>query len=339
MGIPSYHAVVIATAPVTPRMQRVTVGGPGLHGFTSRDLGDERIKLLLPPTGEQRPVLPEIDERGFHWPPGAPRPLTRTFTVRRFDPGTPALDIDIALHDGPAAVWAQHAQPGDELGISGPAGGYDTPTHDTRHVLIGDEAALPAIATILERLPGSARADVLAEARDTDGELRLELPADMRATWLYRNGQAPGARLVEAVHDYTWDGQDVQVWAAGEAVAMRAIRSHLRDQIQLPRDRFHVVGFWRERLTEAEAVEAHAAAQEAALSPAPATTRSTTPACTDPSSTGAGDERAEKRVAAPCPYLSVTLPAMPRPARPDPGTPPPPRQPTHRAGQRRSGVT
>jgi NADPH-dependent ferric siderophore reductase len=264
MAIPSYHAVVIETTPITRRMQRVTVGGPGLRGFDSRDLPDERIKLLLAPPGEQRPVLPEIDERGFHWPPGAPRPLTRTFTVRRFDPGSVELDIDIALHDGPAAAWALRAEPGDELGVSGPTGGYEPAASDARHVLIGDEAALPAVATILERLPASARADVLVETRDADGELALDSLADARVTWLHRNGNAPGARLVEAVREYGWGGEDVQVWAAGEALAMRAIRRHLRDQLHLPRERFHVVGYWRDRLSEDQTIDAHLAAQEAA---------------------------------------------------------------------------
>jgi NADPH-dependent ferric siderophore reductase len=264
MAIPSYHAVVIDTTPITPCMLRVTVGGPGLRGFASRDLPDERIKLLLAPPGEQRPALPEIDEHGFHWAPGAPRPLTRTFTVRRFDPATFELDIDVALHNGPAAAWALRAQPGDELGISGPTGGYDAAARDARHVLIGDEAALPAIATILERLPSTARADVLAETRDADGELPLDSAAEMRVTWLHGNGHGPTARLVEAVHQYAWDSEDVQVWAAGEALAMRAIRRHLRDQLGLPHERFQVVGYWRDRLSEDQAIDAHYAAQEAA---------------------------------------------------------------------------
>ncbi|MGH2804416.1 MAG: siderophore-interacting protein, partial [Thermoleophilaceae bacterium] len=97
MRIPTYAVAVVRTCTVTPRMRRVTVGGAGLEGFASRGLPDERIKLLLSRPGQRRPVLPAIDENGYHYPRGAPRPLSRTFTVRRFDPDALELDIDVAL--------------------------------------------------------------------------------------------------------------------------------------------------------------------------------------------------------------------------------------------------
>ncbi|MQA74231.1 MAG: siderophore-interacting protein [Solirubrobacterales bacterium] len=265
MRIPVCRVVVRATRWLTPRMRRVTFGGPGLDGFASNDAADERVKLLLSPSGG-RPALPQIDERGLSYPPGAERPVSRTFTVRRFDPDAVELEIDIAHHNGRAAAWAARAQPGDEAAIAGPTGGYESAASPGCHLLAGDETALPAIATILERLPAGASAEALIEIGDRRAELELTSRADVRLRWLERNGaRAPaGALLVEAMRALAWPPETPRVWAAGEALAMRAIRRHLRDELGLARDRFQVVGYWRDSLSEDEAIEAHLAAQEAA---------------------------------------------------------------------------
>jgi NADPH-dependent ferric siderophore reductase len=266
MRIPVYAATLLRARSLSPRMRRVTLGGGGLAGFESTDLPDERIKLLLPQPGQARPVLPEIEGGEFRYPPRARRPISRTFTVRRFDPELVELEIDIALHDGPAAAWSQRAEPGVVVGVAGPTGGYQPALRPGRHLLVGDEAALPAIATIVERLPAEAHADALVEISDPNTRLAIESRAEVSWHWLDRpaNGAPPGARLVQAVRDHASSLETAQVWAAGEAIAMRAIRRFIRDELELPRERFQVVGYWRHELSEDEAIDAHLAAVEAA---------------------------------------------------------------------------
>jgi NADPH-dependent ferric siderophore reductase len=265
MRIPVHPAVVRSSHALTPRMRRVTLGGEGLDGFGSRDAADERVKLLLSPSGDGGPVLPRIDERGYRYPPGAERPVSRTFTVRRYDPVAAELVIDIARHDGWAADWAARARAGEAVGIAGPTGGYGAASSEGRHLLAGDETALPAIATILERLPAAANAEVVVEIGERSAEQALTSRATVRSRWLVRDPGAPaGARLVRALCDLEWGREPPRVWAAGEALAMRAIRRHLRDELRLARDRYQVVGYWRDSLNEDEAIEAHLAAQEAA---------------------------------------------------------------------------
>jgi NADPH-dependent ferric siderophore reductase len=244
MRIPTYDAAVVRARSLTPRMRRVTVRSPAFERFATRDLADERVKLLLPRPGE--------------------RPISRTLTVRRFDRRALELDIDIAVHDGPASVWSLHAREGDPIGIMGATGGYEL--DGGRHLLVGDEAALPGIATILERLADTASADVLVEVGDASAELELDTSARARITWLHRDRHhaRPGALLVGAVLGYRWPKAPVRVWAAGEALAMRAIRRHLRDELGLPRERYQVVGYWRDRLNEDQAIEKHLEAQRRA---------------------------------------------------------------------------
>ncbi len=63
---------------------------------------------------------------------------------------------------------------GDVAVISGRPGGTYFPEVDADWYLIGgDEAALPAMGTLLEALPSSIRGYVLAEVPDADWELEL----------------------------------------------------------------------------------------------------------------------------------------------------------------------
>ncbi|HEX4246589.1 MAG TPA: siderophore-interacting protein [Pseudonocardia sp.] len=144
---------VLRTERVTPRMARVTLGGDELAGFPG-DGPDQRIKLFFPMPGQDRPAMPRASSGGPVWPPGQPRPVIRTYTVRRFDAAAGELDVDFVLHGehGPAAAWAAAAAPGDWVGVSDPGGRYQPDPAALAHLVIGDESALPAIATVLEAL-------------------------------------------------------------------------------------------------------------------------------------------------------------------------------------------
>ena len=134
---------VLRVVDLTPRMRRITVGGPQLAGFIS--LGsDDHVKLFFPQTAEEQAALETLElsagQKG-NMPP------MRDYTPRRFDLNTFELDIDFVLHgDGPAATWAAQASPGQSLYIGGPRGSMVVPDMFDSYLLIGDETALPAIA-------------------------------------------------------------------------------------------------------------------------------------------------------------------------------------------------
>jgi NADPH-dependent ferric siderophore reductase len=292
MRLPTYLARVVRSVEIAPRMRRVTVAGEGLRGFEGGRTADERVKLLLPTSGEAVPTLPRLDGNGLRFPAGRPVPAMRTLTVRAFDPARLELDLDVALHDGGiVSDWAMGAAAGEVVGIAGPRGGYAVPAGAARVVIAGDEAALPAAATILERLPPGCSALVLAEVERPGDEIPLPAGAGqagadgagagsagagragadgagagsaVEVRWLYRSTSA--SALVDAVRALDWPAADdaVAVWAAGEASSMRAIRQYLRDERKLPRERFQVAGYWRRSLTEDEALVYDRRAVEAA---------------------------------------------------------------------------
>lgn len=132
---------------LTPRMLRVTFTGAELDGLTVK-LPAASVRLLLPPQGETRFVMPTWSGNEFLLPDGQ-RPTIRTFTPRRADPEAPEVDLDIVVHDGGiVSAWAEAAEPGDLAAISGPGRGYVIDADAHTFLLAGDETAIPHVPRV-----------------------------------------------------------------------------------------------------------------------------------------------------------------------------------------------
>lgn len=231
---------------VTPSMIRVTLAGDELAGFTG-DGPDRRIKMFFPVPGQERPAVPRASTGGPVWPAGEARPAIRTYTVRRFDAAAGELDVDFVLHagHGPAAAWAREARPGAWVGVSEPGGRYEPDPSVDFHVLIGDETALPAVATVLDALgpDGTARAMTFIEVADPDEEQEL----GCSVTWVHRDGRRPGEPLVDAVRAAVFPAGRGQAWLSGESGCVRDLRRHLIEERGIDRRLVYATGYWRAR--------------------------------------------------------------------------------------------
>jgi NADPH-dependent ferric siderophore reductase len=252
-------AVMSTTAPrllqvrrstrITPRMIRVTLGGEELAGFGGEG-PDRRIKMFFPVPGQQRPAVPRATSGGPLWPAGEARPAVRTYTVRRYDPGAGELDVDFVLHEGhgPAAAWARDARPGHWVAVSEPGGRYEPDPAADFHVVIGDETALPAVATVLEALsPGPAGTPVLALLEVADAGEEQDLPGAADVRWVHRGDRPAGAPLAEAVRAAAFPPGHGQAWLSGESACVKELRKHLLDERGLDRRRVYATGYWRAR--------------------------------------------------------------------------------------------
>ena len=88
-------AAVLRSRPLTPMMHRITLAGPELAGFEQAMVPADSIKLALRPAGQPGPT---VFKDGLFT--DGVRPAFRVYTVRRFDPVTTELDLDLVLHDG-----------------------------------------------------------------------------------------------------------------------------------------------------------------------------------------------------------------------------------------------
>lgn len=241
---PTFRELAVRrTETLTPRMMRVTIGGDELNGFEMPDPAGS-VRLLLPEPGAATITMPVWNGNEFLHDDGS-RPALRTVTPRHHRSGDNELDVDVVLHGPtPLATWAQSADAGTPVAMSGPGRGYEIDATASGFLLVGDESALPAIAQLLEAIPRTTPVTVLAEVSEPSG--RMTLPrADAAVTWFDQpTNEAPGSTLVDAVRGAEISG-DTAIWVAGEAAAVQSVRRHLFNERSIPRSRAVVRGYWK----------------------------------------------------------------------------------------------
>jgi NADPH-dependent ferric siderophore reductase len=232
---------VLRVVDLTPRMRRITLGGPELAGFVS--LGtDDHVKLLFPQNAEQAAAL-ETLELGAGKNNG-PMPEMRDYTPRRYDLEKLELDIDFVLHgDGPASTWAEQAKPGQFLHIGGPRGSMIVPDIFDSYLLIGDETALPAIARRLESLAANRRALVIVEVENGKEQQVLQSAAEVNVIWVLREGGKD--HLLSTVRQIKVPAGSLYAWVATESKVSRQIRRVLLDEHGLDEQFVKAVGYWK----------------------------------------------------------------------------------------------
>lgn len=231
---------VLRVVDLTPRMRRITVGGPQLAGFIS--LGsDDHVKLFFPQTAEELATLENLElSAGMK---SKTMPPMRDYTPRRYDLDTLELDIDFVLHgDGPAATWAAQARPGQWLYIGGPRGSMVVPDMFDSYLLIGDETALPAIARRLEELPANRRALVVVEVENAAEEQTLNSAASVDVIWVHRDGSN---NLLQIVQGLSIPQGKLYAWVATETALSRKVRRVLLDTHGLNEEFVKAAGYWR----------------------------------------------------------------------------------------------
>jgi NADPH-dependent ferric siderophore reductase len=173
----------------------------------------------------------------------APAQLHRS----RLGSGGRGLTLDFVVHgdSGIAGPWARNARPGDEVLLQGPGGGYRPDPAADWHLLVGDESALPAIAAAIEALPADAPAQVFVEVDGPLSEIELPVPAATQLTWVHRDGEPVGSRLVEAVSGWSFPPGQPHAFVHGEAGFVKVLRRLLVIDRAVPRDRLSISGYWR----------------------------------------------------------------------------------------------
>ncbi|MEU6735335.1 siderophore-interacting protein [Streptomyces physcomitrii] len=242
---PQVHlAEVVRTERLTPHMQRVVLGGEGLAQFTAGDCTDHYVKILFPPAGVGYPEPFDIQQIRAELPRDQ-WPVTRTYTVRAWEPESRELTVDFVVHgaEGLAGPWAAAARPGDRIRLLGPGGGYAPDPAADWHLLAGDESALPAVAAALEALPRGADARVFVEVAGPEEEQKITTDAEI--VWLHRGGRPVGAALVEAVRALEFPAGKVHAFVHGEAGFVKELRRLLRVERAIPREQLSISGYWR----------------------------------------------------------------------------------------------
>jgi NADPH-dependent ferric siderophore reductase len=202
-----------------PHLRSVTFTGEALDGFVSASF-DDHVKLFLETGGES---------------------VRRDYTPRRFDPAARELTIEFDLHSsGPAARWAEAAQPGQPATVAGPRGSFVIAVDHDWHLLVGDETALPAIARRLEELPAEAAAIVVLQVADPADRRELHSAARLELQWVDSD-----EALIAAVRALTLPPGEGYAWCAGEASSMAALRRVLVEEKGHDRHAIRAAAYWK----------------------------------------------------------------------------------------------
>jgi NADPH-dependent ferric siderophore reductase len=216
---------------VTPSVVRIVVTGDDLEGLPVGPFTDHYVKC-------------RFDGK------------SRSYTVREWEPARRLLTLDFVVHGehGIAGPWAARAKPGDALEMTGPGGAY-APSEDADwHLMVGDEATLPAIAASLTRVPAGVPVFVVAEVGGPEHEQPLVSPGELELVWLHRTagpGEEPGLALAAVQALSLPDGRG-QAFVHGEATTVRLIRRHLVVDRGLELDAMSATGYWKLRRTDEE---------------------------------------------------------------------------------------
>ncbi|MEQ3551693.1 siderophore-interacting protein [Pseudonocardia nematodicida] len=196
--------------------------------------GDALAALGLPGVPDEACV--------FHFPlaDGGRDEIGRWYTLREISPDRRRARIDLVCHaGGVGAGWARRARVGDELGVSRSHSWFRRPADARWQILVGDAAALPALARVVAETPPGLTTDVILEVD--------EIPADFAEHVRVRREVPPenGSRIPEIVAGLELPEGPGYVYVGGEAAATRAARKHLRHERGLPPSAYGVLGYWR----------------------------------------------------------------------------------------------
>lgn len=212
---------------LTPAMLRIVLLGDDLAGFATH-APDDHVKLLIPAADG---VI-----------------VKRDYTPRSFDPSTARLTIDFALHDaGPATDWAVRARPGDRIDIAGPKMSAVIPQDFDWWLLIGDEAALPAIARRLEELRPGTPVTAIVAVEGAGEEQPLKSDAALDIIWVHRpRDMADDATpVIDALRRIPVREGDGFIWIGGESSWARELREEVVDRRGQPKAWVKARGYWR----------------------------------------------------------------------------------------------
>lgn len=219
--------VVTATERLTPGMVRIRFRSDDLSAFAGSAFTDRYVKLQLGT---------------------AEAPVLRTYTAIEPDVEAGTVSIDFVVHgdDGFAGPWAARATAGDRITVRGPGGAYAPDPSADWYLLVGDEAALPAIRAALADLSPDAVGHAIIAVPGPDFHQPLAAPAGVEVAWLHDDNA-----LVEAVRSLPWRDGRAHVFVHGEAeIVMHGIRPYLLKERALPRADVSISGYWRRGRTE-----------------------------------------------------------------------------------------
>jgi len=197
-----------------------------------------RLHFSAPALLAERRLQPTMCVRG--WFPDGQQLHQRGYALLNADVAAGTVDIDFAMHEGPASRWAAAAKAGDVLQVTVFGGDFRLPQpRPAGYVIVGDTASLPAINTLLEAIDDDIPARVFLEARHDD-DRDLPVAGDVDLTWVAGDDED----LVRAVESSAFDAAGHFGWVACNNRTTRAVARVFRERYGIPRRSIKAQAYW-----------------------------------------------------------------------------------------------
>jgi len=256
------HLTVLRTERLSAHWMRVTLGGGEIERF--RPMGfDQWFRLFLPIGGDAGlDRVPAKANRMFGYLkflriPDGERPVMRNYSVRAYRPATPdagaEIDVDFVLHGsaadgtaGPASRWAETCEPGENVLIIDEGLTFNPQRGTDRVVLVGDETALPAIASICASLPSHATGTAIVEVPSDEDALEFPHPDGVDVVWIVRPHEfPPGSFALARLGELALPEAPFHAYAAGEQSLASGARKHLVGERGVDKNSVSFCGYWK----------------------------------------------------------------------------------------------
>lgn len=255
------HLTVLRSDRLSPHWMRVTLGGGEVEKF--RPMGfDQWFRLFLPIGGDAGlDRVPAKANKMFGYLkflriPDGERPVMRNYSVRAYRPAEgergAEIDVDFVLHGsaaegtGPASRWAETCTPGEHVLIIDEGLTFNPERGVDRVLLVGDETALPAIASIAASVPAGATGTAIIEVPSLDDALDFPHPEGLSVEWVLRpHDEQPGALALQRVAELDLPAETFHTYAAGEQSLASGVRKLLVGERGVDKNTVSFCGYWK----------------------------------------------------------------------------------------------
>lgn len=226
---------------ISPHMRRITLSGQSLSDFP---IGKEsaHVKVIFP-NPESIDKQPKLGlYLGF-------KKWMRSYTIRQFDPLKMELTLDFAVHDhkGLATNWACQAKKGDYLGIAGPGALKHASLDTHKHLFFGDLTALPAIASILEKLAHDAIGSAYIQVPNKQDIQVLKAPTGISINWLVTTDKLTDDFL-NGLKSESTELANTAIFMACEASIIKQLKSYLNKNCQYNKSTLYASAYWNQKI-------------------------------------------------------------------------------------------
>lgn len=235
-----------------PNYIRIIFDCADIEKFRHSSIGANN-KLFIPRPDQPAIEIPEFDFKLRKWSVQNPAqmPEIRTYTHRNIDLINKTLTIEFAMHgtDTVACHWANRAQKGDQIGVTMSTISKElVPAGLDHYLIITDSTGLAVTQAILEQLPQTAKAYVIAEVPTPEDQIELNTQADLTQIWRHNPTPLQQSQLAAELMQHPElihlpPSRYAHITA--ELQAVRACRNILRKQSDWGKADCYACSYWQ----------------------------------------------------------------------------------------------